>query len=1074
MGRPAVPLLLASLALTAVLLGSGLLLPLPGAAPRDAPSGTSRLVTDRANSGPRDDGAAALAAASDSLTSGAGRAVLPWGPTAPSRSPFPSLPSLFPGEPGGPHRSTSVGWSLLGSSEGHFAGAMAYDGSDGYVLEFGGVPDAGSTWTFANGTWTNRTLQVTGSPSPRAVAAMTYDAFLDEIVLFGGLSERPNGSTEPLNDTWTYHAGTWTNVTSSAGVPPAARDFAGFAYDPNDSADVLFGGDLASGSANDTWEFDAGHWVNLTANQTASPYGEGPLAMAEDGTDGDVVLLGGGNASSPFGNETWTFSGGRWANVTAMVGTAPSARSDPVAAMDSTDGGVVVFGGYGPSLSFPVGLMDTWRFVHDRWTEIASGPPAPNPRVYAMLSDDPGGSGLLLYGGYDVFNSTYYTDTWTFAAGAWDLLTAGTSPNPRAATTLAFDSTSGQVILFGGSGLNDTWSYAGGSWTELHPSRSPPGRLGATLSNDPSDAGLVLFGGEAIVGGPTPVRVYNDTWVWANGTWSNVTATAPGPPARILAASVYDSTTGDVVLYGGANFGSFHDTWTFHSGTWTEVNATGPVPSASAGVGLADDPANSGVLLFGGSDPGNCPGPNNFCNQTWTFSNGTWTNRTVAASPSIRESPGLSYDPSLGADVLYGGTSAGCYSIGPNATECTSILENDTWSYRSGHWTNLTTTFGTPPASGIGYTLTDDVTDGYLLLFGSFDAGYSDAASGSWWSLTTGTTSGSLTVSTPVATANPTSVGHSTLISVVVSGGLAPYSIAWDGLPTGCGSANSTALDCAPSEANTYLITVHVTDSLGSSATSPALTLNVTATPPLLGSVSIVPGTPSVAIGGTVPLVAQAFDTGDQTLQGVTFAWTVRPTNLASLNVSTGPRVALTADERAGTVAVQASATWDGTTLDAGVTVTIFDVTGVPLDLVAFTATPTNVTVGSATVLTTVVSGGTSPYSFAYSGLPASCASGNVANLSCTPSAAGTYTVEVQVTDTGGAIRTANVSLTVTGTTPSPSTGAIGGLTTAEWLGVGALVLVVLAVASIVVLRGRRRPPVPSDDASPVASGPPT
>jgi hypothetical protein len=1070
MREPTVPLLLVSLGVTALLLGSGFLLRGPEVAPTAPHRSVASFALEPPSPTSPDLGASAVEAASQSLAAGLGPATVPWGSTNGAPNPFLTVPNWFPSMPGGPPRPSSGGWHLLGSLEGRYAGAMAYDASDGYVLEFGGVPDSASTWTFANGTWTNRTGSVTGAPPLRAAASMAYDPSLDEIVMFGGFGEFPNGTDRELNDTWTYHAGSWTNVTGSAGPAPAARGFGGFAYDPNDSADVLFGGDLANGVANDTWEFAAGHWKNVTANQSAIPFVDGPPDLAEDGTDGDVVMLAGGNASYPFGNQTWTFTGNHWGNVTSSAGPAPSPRTGEAETMDSTGGGVVLFGGYGASTTDSVGLTDSWRFVHGSWSRIASGSPAPSPRVYEVMTDDPGGSGVLLYGGVDEFNETFYVDTWTLSGGQWDLVNAGASPNPRTATTMAFDSTSDQVILFGGSGLNDTWSFAHGSWTVLHPSRSPPGRLGATLANDPSDDGLVLFGGEAIVGGLTPVTVYNDTWVWANGTWTNLTATAGGPPARVFASSVYDSSADVVVLYGGSNFGDFHDTWTFHSGRWSAVNTSGPTPGASVAVGLADDPSDSGVLLFGGEGTGpQCHLFDSVCNDTWTFSNGTWTDRTSSDSPAGRASEGLSYDPSIRADLLYGGIGSECHSTGPNSSECESTQENDTWSYAGGHWTNLTGSLGPPPASGIGYAMVDDATDGYLLLVGSYQGEVDEVGTGSWWSLTLGSSSGPLTVGAPTASADPGVVGHSTILSVEVSGGLPPYEIVWNGLPTGCASANSSSVLCSPSQANTYLVTVRVTDALADSVTGPALTLNVTATPPVLGSVSIAPATPTVAVGGMVSLSAQAFDTGDQSLPGATFSWSILPADLASLNATTGPDVRVTAHESAGTLAVQASATWDGSTVDAGVSVTIFAATGVPLALGSFTVSPTTVAVGSAAVFTTVAGGGTAPYTFDYTGLPTGCASGNVANLSCTPSASGSYVVEVHVSDFAGAVRTGNATLTVAAAGGSPS----GGLTAPEWIGIGALVVVVLAVATVVLVRGRRRPPSPADAGSP-GPDPPT
>ena len=76
-----------------------------------------------------------------------------------------------------------------------------------------------------------------------------------------------------------------------------------------------------------------------------------------------------------------------------------------------------------------------------------------------------------------------------------------TSPPPLYAATMDWDSSSGQLILFGGTtngtydGINETWAWTGTNWDELLPASSPPPRLRATMAMDPASGQLVLFGG---------------------------------------------------------------------------------------------------------------------------------------------------------------------------------------------------------------------------------------------------------------------------------------------------------------------------------------------------------------------------------------------------------------------------------------------------------------------------------------------------------------------------------------------------------------------------------------------------
>jgi DNA-binding beta-propeller fold protein YncE len=95
--------------------------------------------------------------------------------------------------------------------------------------------------------------------------------------------------------------------------------------------------------------------------------------------------------------------------------------------------------------------------------------------------------------------------------------------------------------------------------------------------------------------------------------------------------------------------------------------------------------------------------------------------------------------------------------------------------------------------------------------------------------------------------------------------------------------------------------------------------------------------------------------------------------------------------------------------------------------------------VGSAAELLANVTGGRSPYSLSYAGLPPGCASANTSTLSCTPSGPGTFALTVRVTDARGNSTEANLSwvvaeplvITSFAATPNPVTL---GATTNFWV----------------------------------------
>lgn len=130
---------------------------------------------------------------------------------------------------------------------------------------------------------------------------------------------------------------------------------------------------------------------------------------------------------------------------------------------------------------------------------------------------------------------------------------------------------------------------------------------------------------------------------------------------------------------------------------------------------------------------------------------------------------------------------------------------------------------------------------------------------------------------------------------------------------------------------------------------------------------------------------------------------------------------------------------------------------------VVLTASPANFTLGASTTLTATTAGGTPPFSYAFTGLPAGCSTQNTSSLACKPTASGTFTVNVTVTDSHGAVAHGTATLRVatgggSGTSPSSSNLLTEGII----LGVG------LAAAALLILFffGKRRRKTPPETAS--------
>ncbi len=89
-----------------------------------------------------------------------------------------------------------------------------------------------------------------------------------------------------------------------------------------------------------------------------------------------------------------------------------------------------------------------------------------------------------------------------------------------------------------------------------------------------------------------------------------------------------------------------------------------------------------------------------------------------------------------------------------------------------------------------------------------------------------------------------------------------------------------------------------------------------------------------------------------------------------------------------------------------------------------FSASSNPVSANSSLVLRSEVTGGTSPFTYTYAGLPPGCTSADVSALVCTPTTDGKYSVSLEVTDRFGRSDNATLQLTVGTTNGGVNLGA--------------------------------------------------
>lgn len=195
--------------------------------------------------------------------------------------------------------------------------------ASGATTSGGGIPTASfnETWTFSGGQWTE-VLNGSG-PAPRGGEAADFDVASASMLLFGGnqcglFAGSPECTS--LGDSWTYANGTWTERNES--LAPSPRELAALAFDPQLNGSLLVGGESGGAYFDDVWAYGNSSWTYVVSPLVPAPRDGAQLVY--DPTDHAMVLFGGylhigrpGDEAELYFNDTWTF----------QVGAPPSSLS---------------------------------------------------------------------------------------------------------------------------------------------------------------------------------------------------------------------------------------------------------------------------------------------------------------------------------------------------------------------------------------------------------------------------------------------------------------------------------------------------------------------------------------------------------------------------------------------------------------------------------------------------------------------------------------------------------------------------------------------------------------------------
>lgn len=440
----------------------------------------------------------------------------------------------------------------------------------------------------------------------------------------------------------------------------------GHAYDPlglTNDFELDFGGP-GGGSQADLFAADAqlglAYW-NPAADGGAGGYSSVPAGYSYGGETGET---------STGANVAWSNSvGGPDGLPTyATMTTGPSILQG-------------LWNASAPEGAFPVTIDATPSNAFEMlspqlssiWSEVSpGGAGTPGLRDAYQEAYSPALGMVILFGGYAPYGpSRALGDTWEFHGGTWTNITTSVHPSPRWGGAMVYDAADGYLLLFGGrnpsSAFSDTWKFDASGWQQISTSGAPSGRSWSSMTYDAADHEVLLFGGGMGLA-DTPWKIFDDTWTYRAGTWTNITATAGTPPsARLQAGLAYDATDGYVLLVGGAstrnqavacNF-PFSDVWTFVGGRWTESPSSADAPSAGTGS-VWFDQETSTTYYYEAAENLSASECTAYVGDVWSYSAGAWSlvfGGPSFGAPSPRESSTVVDDPGDSEAILYAGGS---------------------------------------------------------------------------------------------------------------------------------------------------------------------------------------------------------------------------------------------------------------------------------------------------------------------------------------------------------------------------------------------------------------------------------
>jgi hypothetical protein len=267
----------------------------------------------------------------------------------------------------------------------------------------------------------------------------------------------------------------------------------------------------------------------------------------------------------------------------------------------------VLFGGTGPG----GWLNDTWTWDGTTWKQVTPAL-SPAPRQMAEMVWDSTAKRALLFGGIGA-DGTALNDTWSWDGSAWALLRPAHSPPPRAPLAMAYDSTGSRIVLYGArktpvsTEATDTWIWNGSDWASLaggSPFANASYYPSIGLAWEPATGKVALVDWNPTWACPSCNNVGIRIWRLAGATWSsaiNIDCGCNGD-GNLMA---YDPGRKRWLFYGSQSAQSPWEVTVFDGLNRIGMGRVTPHPDASGDyMAWAYDSDHQQILVFGGTNAG--------------------------------------------------------------------------------------------------------------------------------------------------------------------------------------------------------------------------------------------------------------------------------------------------------------------------------------------------------------------------------------------------------------------------------------------------------------------------------------